>query len=158
VVAERQVGGTDPERRGAARPGQTIMALEVYKRGQGKYTRMVTFVAGAGVGVLLAWYVWRELEAVRNLTPYVQYGVPLLIVVGVVTAMYWAVNRPRSADFMIATEGEMKKVSWSTKKEIIGGTKVVIATTLILATLLWAVDLAFSLFFKALGVLDIGGD
>ena len=73
--------------------------------------------------------------------------------------MYMAINKPRSADFMIATEGEMKKVSWSSRREVVGGTKVVIATTFILALMLWAVDLAFGFFFMEIGVLQkVAGD
>ncbi len=132
------------------------MALEIYKRGQGKYTRTVTFAVGAVIGALIAKYVNNQLAA-SNLNVFVQFGVPVAIAVGIAALMYWLVNRPRSADFMIATEGEMKKVSWSSKREIVGGTKVVIATTLILAMLLWAVDLAFGLFFRWIKVLDIGG-
>ena len=40
---------------------------------------------------------------------------------------------------------------------VIGGTKVVVATTLILSVLLWAVDLAFGGFFLWIGVLRGGG-
>jgi preprotein translocase subunit SecE len=131
------------------------VAFEIYKRGQGRYTRAITFVVGAAVGLLVAHYVWQQLSGTD--LQLVEYGVPLAIFAVVAIAMFWVVNRPRSADFMIATEGEMKKVSWSSKKEIIGGTKVVIATTLLLAVLLWAVDLAFSFFFGRIGVLQMGG-
>ena len=127
-----------------APPEGNVVAFDIYKRGQGKYTRVVTFVAGTVIGLLVARYVWEELRAVTNLTPYVVYGVPLVIFGGVLLLMAWVVNRPRSADFMIATEGEMKKVS--------------IATTLIMAVLLWTVDQAFYFFFSAIGVLQIGGD
>jgi preprotein translocase subunit SecE len=67
--------------------------------------------------------------------------------------MFWIVNRPKTADFLIATEGEMKKVSWSSRKEVIGSTKVVMITTFILAVLLLAVDLVFQLAFQAIGVM-----
>lgn len=133
------------------------MAFEIYKRGQGRYTRVTTFVAGAVVGLLVARYVWNQLDGMTGIR-WVEYGVPLAIVGVVIILMFWIVNRARIADFMIATEGEMKKVSWSSKKEIIGSTKVVIATTLLMAVLLWAVDLAFSFFFDKIGVLQIGGD
>ena len=53
---------------------------------------------------------------------------------------------------MIATEGEMKKVSWSSKKEIVGSTKVVIVTLLIMGAILFLVDLFFSYFFKLINV------
>jgi len=108
------------------------------------------------MGAVVAQYVWAELRG-TSLSEYLVYAIPLVIVAGVLLLMYWIVNRPRSADFMIATEGEMKKVHWSSRAEIVGGTKVVIATTLIMAALLWAVDLAFGFFFKAIGVLQIGG-
>ena len=42
---------------------------------------------------------------------------------------YWVVGVNRKAnDFFIATEGEMKKVNWSTRAEVIRSTKVVIVT------------------------------
>jgi preprotein translocase SecE subunit len=61
----------------------------------------------------------------------------------------------KSSDFMIATEGEMKKVSWSRKREVIGSTKVVIMFTLLLALLLFFVDLVFQYIFSEVGVLKI---
>ena len=130
------------------------MVFEIYKRGQGKYTRMVTLVAGVLIGLLVAWYVGEQLA---DTVEYVRYGVPAAILVGAVMVMFWIVNRAGSADFMIATEGEMKKVSWSSKREIIGGTKVVITTTLILALLLWAVDLGFGFFFRWIRVIEMTG-
>lgn len=129
--------------------------MDIYKSGQGRYTRIITFVSGSLVGLLLAQYVWKELRATK-LPQFVVYIVPMVMVVGAAVLMYLIVNRPRTADFMIATEGEMKKVSWSSRKEVIGGTKVVIATTLIMAVLLWAVDLVFSFFFRTIGVVRIG--
>ena len=122
------------------------MAFEVYKRGQGKYTRLLTFAVGGVIGAAVAYYVSDQLSA-TNLSQYLVFGIPLVIFAALVALMFWVVNRPRSADFMIATEGEMKKVSWSSKKEIIGGTKVVIATTLILEMILLAVVLELGLMF-----------
>ena len=75
------------------------------------------------------------------------------MVVVLAVLMFWIVNRPKSADFMIATEGEMKKVSWSSRREIVGSTKVVIITTLIMGGVLFGVDLLFTVLFRWLGVL-----
>ena len=58
-----------------------------------------------------------------------------------------------TSDFMIATEGEMKKVNWSTRREVIGSTKVVIMFTAFLATFLFLADLGFQQLFKAIGAL-----
>ena len=85
--------------------------------------------------------------------PYVQFGVPTVLVVALAGLMFWLVNRVRSADFLITTEGEMKKVSWSSRKEVVGSTKVVIVTTLIMAAILWGVDAVFTLLFNWLDVM-----
>ena len=131
------------------------MAFSIYKRGQGKYTRIITFASGSLIGAVVAQVVWAQLRA-TEMTPYLVFGIPLVVFVASVLLMSWVVNRPRSADFMIATEGEMKKVSWSSKREIVGGTKVVIVTTFVLALVLWAVDLAFGSFFILIKVLQPG--
>jgi len=118
--------------------------MEIYKRGQGKYTRIITFVSVLVLGVIGGVVISSKL-AVYNVTrtPYIQFGVPTLLIVGLLILMYWLVNRPRTADFLIATEGEMKKVSWSSRREVVGSTKVVIITSLILASVLFAVDTIF---------------
>ena len=62
-----------------------------------------------------------------------------------------------TVEFLIATEGEMKKVNWSTRKEVIGATKVVIVTVLALGFLLFFVNLFFLFLFETIGVLRVGG-
>jgi preprotein translocase subunit SecE len=111
---------------------------------------------GVAMAFVIGRYVWTQLSG-TDLSRYIVFGVPLAVFAGVSALVLWIVNRPSSADFMIATEGEMKKVSWSSRREIIGGTKVVIATTLIMAVLLWTVDLAFGFFFNYINVLQISG-
>jgi preprotein translocase SecE subunit len=61
--------------------------------------------------------------------------------------IFWLVNKPTIAGFMIAAEGEMKKVSWSSKQEIAVSTFIVIAVVIIMAVLLGITDLGFQLFF-----------
>jgi len=81
---------------------------------------------------------------------YFKFGLPTLLVLLAAWLMFWLINRPKTADFLIATEGEMKKVSWSSKKEIVGSTKVVIITSFIVAGILFGVDILFRLMFNAL--------
>ena len=96
------------------------MALKIYKQGQGKYTRGATFAASVILGGLVAEFIWEQLKGSDLFTfkisgnPigfYLVYIIPLVFFAGIVVLMYKVVNRPRSADFLIATEGEMKKVS-----------------------------------------------
>ena len=138
------------------------MGLEFYKRGQGYYTRMCSAIA-AGVLVILGcyrFYNWLEiLNSNERLSPalktWLQAGIPALLFFLLVWVVLKLVNSPRCADFMIATEGEMKKVSWSSRKEIMSSTLVVIITVFIMALLLMFVDLFFSWLFYEIGVLKV---
>ena len=156
--------GSEDPKGGAIHPGEPKSEgtfFEIYKPSQGYYTRMCTAIAG-GIMVLGAGnFLWTQLEAVRSAdeqwTLWLQVGIPTAVVVGLGLLLYWVVGRKRgTCDFLIATEGEMKKVSWSTRGELIGSTKVVIAATIMLALLLCAVDLLFIRFFQFIGVLRGG--
>jgi preprotein translocase subunit SecE len=46
-------------------------------------------------------------------------------------------------EFWRDTMGEMKKVTWPSKNEVIGTTTVVIVATLVFALFLWSCDLVF---------------
>ena len=144
---------------GARSPGGG--PLKPHKPEQGKWTRRGTFIS---VGALVAWggvFVNQRLSGYQDIEAWwsvlITPGIPVALVVVLGTLAYWVsfVNR-KSSDFMIATEGEMKKVNWSTKREVIGSTKVVITMTLLLAILLFTVDLAFQRLFVAIKVLKVG--
>jgi preprotein translocase subunit SecE len=62
-------------------------------------------------------------------------------------------NRPTNADFLIATDSEMKKVNWTSRKDLIGSTRVVIAFMFLIAFFLFAVDVIFGYFFYLIDVL-----
>jgi len=125
------------------------MKVEIYKKGQGKYTRLGTLI---GVSIIAVAGAVKLSEVLGTQDPYVQYGVPAVVVLIVGLFVAWLINRPKTTDFMIATEGEMKKVSWSNRKEIVGSTKIVIVTTAILASVLFAVDILLILFFRWIGL------
>jgi preprotein translocase SecE subunit len=61
----------------------------------------------------------------------------------------------RVCDFLIATDGEMKKVNWSSRREITGSTKVVIFVVVALGLFLFFVDILLMLFFSEIKVLRI---
>lgn len=73
---------------------------------------------------------------------YVQAGAAALIVLTGLFLIYRYVgNRPGSVDFLIATDEEMRKVNWSTRKIIMDSTMVVISATFFIATLIFLADL-----------------
>ena len=104
-----------------------------------------------------AWGAFELSEKLQPIgKPLIRFGVPTALLAVLAIIVFWIVNRPKSADFMIATESEMKKVSWSSRKEIIGSTKVVIVTTFIFAGILFGLDVMLGHFFKMIGVLGGG--
>lgn len=86
---------------------------------------------------------------------YVQAVVVLMVMLAGTAMIYWLVGvKPRTAEFLIATDGEMRKVNWSTRKGIIDSTWVVILWSVLLAAGLFIVDFAFSQVFTLIGVLQ----
>jgi preprotein translocase SecE subunit len=79
--------------------------------------------------------------------------VGITILVGTAIAYYIAALRPQTVDFLIATDSEMKRVNWSTWREIRGSTLVVVAACFSIAGALFLFDLFFQTVFKAGGVL-----
>jgi len=67
--------------------------------------------------------------------------VPLLILVGSLWFAWRIVNWPPFADFLIATEAEMNKVSWTTRKRLIQDTIVVLVTVFLFTVFLFVVDI-----------------
>jgi preprotein translocase subunit SecE len=53
-------------------------------------------------------------------------------------------------EFFRDTAGEMKKVTWPTKNEVVGTTTVVIVATIVFALFLWGCDVVF---YKAIDFL-----
>ena len=128
------------------------MIFNIYKRGQGKYTRLCSaFAAGifAGLGCL---QLYKKLEAVewglsRKAALWVATMVPLGLFAVFALLIFWLINKASVADFLIAAEGEMKKVSWSSKQEIAVSTFIVIVFVIMMASLLGTTDLGFKTFF-----------
>jgi preprotein translocase subunit SecE len=151
------VGREYPERR-PIRPAKSSVGLRLYKPGQGYYTRVGTAV-GAGVLIVAGgFFVFDQIGAIVDPSRlYLRYGVTVGFMLTLLLVLYWVVGINRKAnDFFIATEGEMKKVNWSSRKDVIRSTKVVIVTVFLLATLLFVVDIVFMMFFQAIGVLEGG--
>ena len=123
------------------------MVFGIYKRGQGKNTRLCSAFAAAIIAGMGCWRLYERLEAGdRGL--WVETMVPVGLFVVSALLIFWLVNKPSVADFMIAAEGEMKKVSWSSRQEIAVSTFIVIVFVIIMAMLLGATDITFEVIFK----------
>ncbi len=131
------------------------MGLKIYKRGQGKYTRLGSAFAAAIIIGLGCLQLYKKLQAVdwklsQKATLWVATMVPAGLFALFALLIYWLVNKPTVADFLVASEGEIKKVSWSSRREITVSTFIVIVVVAIMAALLGVADLGFQMFFDKL--------
>jgi preprotein translocase subunit SecE len=130
----------------------------MYKPGQGYWTRLMTAIGLALLVLMGCNWLWKILGTVQvgTIEPVYVQASAVFLVMAVVAALgyYLLASKPSVVDFMIATEGEMKKVNWSTRREIIGSTWVVIALTAFLAVLCFIFDAVFQALFQAMNVLE----
>lgn len=86
---------------------------------------------------------------------YLQGGAAAIsLVLGAVIAYYFCGVKPKTADFLISTDMEMKKVAWSTRKDITTSTIVVVMASFLLSGALLLADVVFQYFFRGIGVLQ----
>lgn len=123
----------------------------LYKRNQGRVARQVTF---AVLAVIVALGAWRMSLMWVGEAAALRFGVPAAVFVVGLWLAYRLVNVSRFADFLIAVEGEMAKVSWPGRTELFRSTIVVILTILLLAAVLFMYDIIWQWLLKALGVLQ----
>jgi preprotein translocase subunit SecE len=127
------------------------VGFQLYKSGQGRYLRGGTGVSAALVDLVFCYYLWTLLSrylAENAYKPYLEYGIPAAVFAVLGVAVFFYVNKPNVVDFLVATETEMKKVSWSSRAELVGSTAVVIVTVFALAVFIYMADTIFIYVFK----------
>ena len=129
------------------------MLVEKYKWGQAKNTRLYSAGACAIIAAAGCFSLYKQLSMSLDITRqtglWVSVVVPLGLFAGIAFLIYWLVNVPSLADFLISAEGELKKVSFSTRREIAISTFVVIIVVIFMAVMLGVADLCFNLFFSS---------
>jgi preprotein translocase subunit SecE len=125
---------------------QELFQFGVYKRNQGRVTRQATFVAVAAVVAFGVYRLFDVLIVYPDLDQW-RYAITAAVLLGGLWLSYRVVNYPRFADFLIAVEAEMNKVSWPTRVELIRNSMVVIVVIFILAFVLFFYDLFWNFFF-----------
>ena len=142
----------------ASKPG----FFTVYKPGQGFWTRVGTYVGAGLIGFLIAVHIYiylptmlpqRGVLGMGNKTFALAIAAAFL---AIFAAFLWRLtNKPDTVDFLIATDSEMKKVNWTSRKELIGSTKVVILFMVFIAVFLFICDMLFGVLFFSTGVLKV---
>ncbi len=127
-----------------------LMQTAVYKPSQGRLVRQLTALAIWMIAMMGCYRLYITLRGTIEAAPWAETAIPL----GVCAAGFWfgfrVVNWPRFADFLIAVEAEMKKVTWPSKQELIRASIVVIATIVTLAITLFLFDVVWQTLFEFL--------
>ena len=93
--------------------------------------------------------------AVEEYTPVWRLGLPA----GLALVLGWVIFRiihfTPFAEFLIATEAEMNKVSWTSKDDLYRATTVVLATVVLMALFLFVVDWLWLFILRMIGVLHL---
>jgi preprotein translocase subunit SecE len=127
--------------------------IGVYKRSQGRIVRQVTFAAIAGALLIGLYQLVTWLRLKEGISPWVCYGMPTVLAVAGLWATYRIVNLPAFADFLIAVEAEMNKVSWPSWTELVRWSLVVIVMIFAIGFLLAAFDGFWVWIFQLIGLL-----
>jgi preprotein translocase SecE subunit len=149
---------------------QGWFSVAPYKRTQGQRVRRGTILgilvlAGCGIWTLMhhnvvpagSWQVVLPFAGGLPVTvlPARNYTVPLLLALASFWLAYRVVNYPTFADFLIATEAELNKVSWTTRKRLVQDTVVVLVTVILLTAFLFVVDQLWAFILTKIGVIQI---
>jgi preprotein translocase subunit SecE len=131
-----------------------FLRTDLYKPVQGWYARVYT---AAGLGLIALAGVWRIHEASVEYALGWRLGLPMIFALVLGWIVFRIIEFPPFAEFLIATEAEMNKVSWTSKDDLIRATTVVLSTVVVMAVFLYFVDTLWTFILRLIGVLQFGG-
>lgn len=127
-----------------------LFQFGLYKPNQGRIVRQVTFAVFAGLGALSGWELYRSGMFFRL------GGAAHLILVLLLLLAAWLafrlVNYSVFADFLIAVEAEMNKVSWPSKAEVWNASLVVMFVIFAMSAFLFVFDIIWTFVFEMIGI------
>jgi len=158
----------DASREGDTRRDQSdglaaeMFRARLYKPTQGRITRQAT--AGA-IWLAVALGAWRWFEAATGIAWLAENGyitfevghalryiLPSLFLLAGLWFGYRLVNYPKFADFLVAVEAEMNKVTWPSQDELVRSSVVVIFLLAAFTFVLFVFDVFWFWFFTLIGV------
>ena len=131
-----------------------LFKFELYKPSQGRIVRQVTFITIALLGCLVAWEIQRGFFSGGTLAGY---GVMALIAAAIIWTGFRLVSYSVFANFLIAVEAEMNKVSWPNGQQLWRSSVVVMFVIFALAGFLFVFDAIWTAIFEAIGIRYSGG-
>ena len=131
-----------------------LIRVDLFKPMQGWYARVWTAV---GLGLVVVAGAYRIHEASLEYSLGWRLGIPAAFAAVLGWVVFRIVHFPPFAEFLIATEAEMNKVSWTSKDDLIRATTVVLMTVLLMAVYLFVVDTLWTFILRLIGVLQFTG-
>jgi preprotein translocase subunit SecE len=123
----------------------------LYKPLQGRQARLWTAV---GLGLIIVFGLREVHDALDGRTSTIgTYGYPLAIGAVLAWLTFRLLEFPPFVEFLIATEAEMNKVSWTSRDDLKRATTVVLVTVALMAVFLFGVDWLWSNLLQVIGVL-----
>lgn len=130
----------------------TLFSSGLYKPMQGWHSRLWT---GIGIGAVLLIGVWRLFVTLDGMPIYTQFGLCGALAAAFAWLSFRLIHFPPFADFLIATQAEMNKVSWISREDLKRATGVVLVTVLVISVYLFAIDNVWMILLNQIGVLDV---
>ena len=129
-----------------------LFRWNLYKRSQGRVARQVTFAVIATIVALGAWRlnVWLAGREGAADAKQIEFIVPLAVLAAGWWTAFRLMHMPKFADFLIAVESEMNKVTWPKRGELFRASIVVMVVIFFLAGLLYFYDLVWKGLFSLL--------
>jgi preprotein translocase SecE subunit len=132
-----------------------LMHTHSFKKTQGLRLRRWTMVGILLLGGSGVWSLWTHntlpygdwslrlpfTTSKLTILPDVNFTGLMLLAAATVWVAWRVANMPTFADFLIATEAEMNKVSWTPWKKLVQDTIVVLVTTALLTAFLLVIDI-----------------
>ena len=139
-----------------------LFKFGLYKPAQGRIVRQATFFSVALLACLAIWELYASgwfnfLNAAvadgEVAGPHIGKMLFSFVLAGIgIWTAYRLVNFPVFADFMIAVEAEMNKVSWPTRDQLYRASVVVIFVIFAMAVLLFVFDILWTAVFEVIGI------
>ncbi len=141
--------------------------LDYTKPGQGRAVRTTAYVSIAALTAYGAYALymapslgspWWQIVAGplsimgKEVSLRPQLFPAIAVFLSVLLVVHEVLNQDKVAEFLIETEGEIKKVSWPARKEYVGSAMVVVLVVAIVSGFLHLVDKYMSQLMQALGV------
>ncbi|MCF6158142.1 MAG: preprotein translocase subunit SecE [wastewater metagenome] len=150
--------------------------FEAYRKGQGLYSRVIVGIALGVLSLFASISLYNLLIGLPNVAenakiPLVDIELSwglicafsLFVFLGFFISIFVAgletgikpldSGGKKTVEFLIDTQGELQKVSWPTKYELVGSTAVVIVSVIVIGLFILGVDWFVSRIMKYIGVL-----